>query len=43
MYIKLKKKSSGEFLLWYSGLRIQLQQPGSLWSYEFDPQPGAVG
>ena len=25
-----------EFLLWYSGLRIQLQQLKSLWRYGFD-------
>ena len=27
----------------HSGLRIQLQQLGSLWRHEFDPRPGAVG
>ena len=31
-----------KFLLWHSGLRVQLQQLRSLWKYKFDPKPGTV-
>ena len=34
---------SRESLLWRSGLRIPLEQLGSLQRLRFDPRPGAVG
>ena len=33
----------GDFPLWHSGLRIQLQQLGSLLRPGFNPWPSAVG
>ena len=32
------KKRAEEFLLWHSGLRIQLPRLGLLWRHEFNPQ-----
>lgn len=37
------KKAVQGVLPWPRGLRIQLQQVGSLRSFRFDPQPGAAG
>ena len=36
-------ETTTEFLLWLSGLRIQLQCLVSLWSYGFDPPPSTTG
>ena len=35
--ISLNLKIFQEFLLWHSGLRLQLQWLGSLWKHRFDP------
>ena len=37
------KKYSMEFLLWYSGLRIRVEELRSLKRCRFDPQPSRVG
>ena len=37
------KKMILEFLLWHSGLRIQLQWLGLLWRCRFNPQPSTTG
>ena len=42
-YSTIKRNELAEFLLWHSGLRIQLQWFGSLWRHRFDPQPSTVG
>ena len=41
--LKIKFFFKKEFLLWCGGLRIQLQQIGSLQRWKFDPRPGTVG
>ena len=38
-----QKNAFLEFLLWCSGLGIQLQCLELLWRHRFDPWPGAVG
>ena len=38
--MELKVEGVGEFLLWCSGLRIQLQWLRSLWSHEFNSAVG---
>ena len=37
------KPEAGEFLLWHSGIKIQLQWLRSLWRRGFDPWPSTVG
>ena len=39
----MPKVNRGEFLLWCSGLRIQMQQLGPLWRCRFEPWPGIKG
>ena len=42
LHMNLKYDTNQEFLLWRSGLRIQLQGLGLLQRHRFNPQPGTV-